>query len=401
MRAGGAYSMNWHTDGNTLIISLEGRLDALSSELVQAEIGQCISRYPGFSLCLDLDSLTYISSSGIRILISLQKNQPEKLLIRNASPEVYEVLDITGVTSLMDVRRKPRPISVDGCEIIGQGAFGTVYRLDGDTVVKVFGGGESSLPGIEKELTNAKQAFLSGIPTAIPFDVVRVGEHYGMVFELIDARNCNDCIRDDPAILDELIPKFAAFLKNLHSLESCSENLRVIRNNYLHYMETISPHLDPAVAARLKELLQQLPATRRMIHGDIQLKNVMISRGEMILIDMDHLALGDPVFEFAGLFAPYIAFNEDDPGDSLRFLGIDGKTCERIFTETLDTYLGDKDEAFRREALLKIQVAGYLRFMKILVVEMADVHSDLHSLQVRHAAEHLAELVPRISTLAL
>lgn len=401
MRAGGAYSMNWHTDGNTLIISLEGRLDALSSEHVQAEIGQCICRHPGFSLCLDLDSLTYISSSGIRILISLQKNQPEKLLIRNASPEVYEVLDITGVTSLMDVRRKPRPISVDGCEIIGQGAFGTVYRLDGDTVVKVFGGGESSLPGIEKELTNAKQAFLSGIPTAIPFDVVRVGEHYGMVFELIDARNCNDCIRDDPAILDELIPKFAAFLKNLHSLESRSENLRVIRNNYLHYMETISPHLDPAVAARLKELLQQLPATRRMIHGDIQLKNVMISRGEMILIDMDHLALGDPVFEFAGLFAPYIAFNEDDPGDSLRFLGIDGKTCERIFTETLDTYLGDKDEAFRREALLKIQVAGYLRFMKILVVEMADVHSDLHSLQVRHAAEHLAELVPRISTLAL
>ena len=41
----------------------------------------------------------------------------------------------------------------------------------------------------------------------------------------------------------------------------------------------------------------------------------MISRGEMILIDMDHLALGDPVFEFAGLFAAYIAFNEDDPDD--------------------------------------------------------------------------------------
>ncbi len=39
--------------------------------------------------------------------------------------------------------------------------------------------------------------------------------------------------------------------------------------------------------------------------------------------------------------------------------------------------------------------------MKILLIELADVHSDLHSLQVRHAAEHLAELVPRISTLAL
>lgn len=393
--------MNWHTDGSTLTLCLEGRLDALASEQVQAEINQCIAEHPGLSLCLDMDKLDYISSSGIRILISLQKKQAEKLLIRNAAPGVYEVLDITGVTSLMDVRRKPRPVSVDGCEVIGRGAFGTVYRLDGDTVVKVFQGGESSLPGIEKELTNAKQAFLSGIPTAIPFDVVRVGEHYGMAFELIDARNCNDLVIEDPGVLDKLIPTFAAFLKNLHSLEARSQNLRVVRNNYLGYMETIGPRLDPAVAERILELLKQLPDTPHMIHGDIQLKNVMISRGEMILIDMDHLALGDPVFEFAGLFAPYIAFNEDDPEDSLRFLGVDGKTCERIFTETLDAYLGDADEAARRDALLKIRVAGYLRFLKILLVELAGKGTPLYDLQIRHAAEHLAELVPRVTTLTL
>lgn len=393
--------MNWHTDGNTLVICLEGRLDAVCSNEINSEIRECILRHPCDSVCLDLGEVKYISSSGIRVLIGLLKEHAEKLSVRNAVPEVYQVLDLTGVTSLMHIGRKPRSVSVDGCPVLGRGAFGTVYRLDQDTVVKVFQGGEASLPAMEKELANAREAFLSGVPTAIPFDIVRVGDQFGTVFELIDAQNCNDCVRNNPGILDELIPKYAAFLKQLHSLEARTDQLRSVRDSYLRYLETISPRLDPRVGDRLKELLSQLPDTRHMIHGDIHLKNIMISRGEMILIDMDHLSFGDPVFEFAGLFAPYIAFNEDDPDDILRFMGIDAETGRRIFTGTLSAYLGDADETARRDALMKIQTAGYLRFLKILLIEQADVHTALHDLQVRHAAEHLAELVPQIRSLAL
>ena len=393
--------MDFHTDGNTLVIRLSGKLDSSSSESVNAEIRQCILSHPGLSLCLDLDQVEYITSSGIRVLLGLQKSHPGGIRIRNASPEVYEVLAITGVTTLMDIRRKPRSVSVEGCPVIGRGAFGTVYRLDRDTVVKVFSGGEASLPGMEKELANARQAFLSGIPTAIPFDIVRVGDQFGVVFEMIDAQNCNDCVREDPGVLDELIPKYAALLKNMHSLDTRTDNLREVRSSYLRYLEVISPHLPPATGARLKELIEQMPQARHIIHGDIHLKNIMISRGEMILIDMDHLALGDPVFEFAGLFAAYIAFNEDDPDDIFRFMGIDMQTGERIFHETLRAYLGDADESTLREALLKVRTVGYLRFLKILLVEQADVHTALHDLQIRHAAEHLAELVPQVTTLCL
>ena len=393
--------MDFHTDGNTLVIRLSGKLDSSSSESVNTEIRQCIQDHPGLSLCLDLDQVEYITSSGIRVLLGLQKSHPGGVRIRNASPEVYEVLAITGVTTLMDIRRKPRSVSVEGCPVIGRGAFGTVYRLDRDTVVKVFSGGEASLPGMEKELANARQAFLSGIPTAIPFDIVRVGDQFGVVFEMIDAQNCNDCVREDPGVLDELIPKYAALLKNMHSLDTRTDNLREVRSSYLRYLEVISPHLPPATGARLKELIEQMPQARHIIHGDIHLKNIMISRGEMILIDMDHLALGDPVFEFAGLFAAYIAFNEDDPDDIFRFMGIDMQTGERIFHETLRAYLGDADESTLREALLKVRTVGYLRFLKILLVEQADVHTALHDLQIRHAAEHLAELVPQVTTLCL
>ena len=354
--------MDHYTEEKTLVIVPEGRMDSTRSAGMGEEIRECVRQYPGYSLCLDLDRLEYISSSGIRVLLGLRKELPGGLTLRNASAEVYDVLDMTGMTHLMTVRRKPRPLSVDGCEIIGNGAFGTVYRLNGDTVVKVFRDGRNSLPGIEKELGNAKQAFMNGIPTAIPFDVVQVGDQYGMVFELIDAQK---------------------------------------RDNYLGYLEQIAPRLDPPAADRIRELLEKLPDTKHMIHGDMHLKNVMVSQGEMILIDMDHLSFGNAVFDFAGMFAPYIAFNEDDPEDSLRFLGIDDQTCRRIFWGTLEYYLQNMDEEARNAAMLKIQAAGWLRFLKILVIEQADIRTELKELQIRHAAEHLADLVFRIDSLAI
>ncbi len=397
----GSGIMNCCADEKTLTVGVEGRLDAACSDETEKEIRECIRLHPGLSLCLDLDKLEYISSSGIRVLLKFQKERPEGIILRNVPPAVYEVLDITGMTSMMDVHRKPRTLSVDGCEIIGQGAFGTVYRLNRDTVVKVFREGSVSLQDIEKELANAKEAFMNGVPTAIPFDVVRVGDRYGMVFELIDARNCNDLVRENPAAADKLIPVYAAFLKNLHSLEAKNGHLRSVRDNYLKYLTAISACLEKPVAERLRELLEQLPDTKHMIHGDIHLKNIMISQGEMILIDMDHLTFGDPVFDFASLYATYIAFNEDDPEDSIRFLGVDAETCRKIFYRTLECYLQDRDEETRREDLLKIQAAGYLRYLKILIVELDGVQSDLKEIQIRHAAEHLADLVFRISSLAL
>lgn len=393
--------MDHYTEGNTLVIVPEGRMDSTRSADMGEEIRECVRQYPGYSLCLDLDRLEYISSSGIRVLLGLRKELPGGLTLRNASAEVYDVLDMTGMTHLMTVRRKPRPLSVDGCEIIGNGAFGTVYRLNGDTVVKVFRDGRNSLPGIEKELGNAKQAFMNGIPTAIPFDVVQVGDQYGMVFELIDAQNCNSLVKNDPSVLDELLPKYAALLKQLHSLEAQDGQLKNVRDNYLGYLEQIAPRLDPPVADRIRELLEKLPDTKHMIHGDMHLKNVMISGGEMILIDMDHLTFGNAVFDFAGMFAAYIAFNEDEPENSLRFLGIDEKTCSRIFWGTLEYYMQDMDEETRAAAVLKIRAAGWLRFLKILIVENADDHSEMKELQIRHAAEHLADLVFRIDSLAI
>ena len=184
-------------EGNQLVISLSGRIDSSNAAEVSGQILSVIQAHPDLSWILDADRLDYVSSAGLRIFLSLSKKSPSRVILRNVSSLIYETLSITGFTEILDVKKQLRSISVDGCPEIGRGAIGTVYRLDADTIVKVYQIPDC-LPMIENEQKRAKQAFIRGIPTAISYDIVRVGDKYGSVFEMVKAENCNDRLIKDP-----------------------------------------------------------------------------------------------------------------------------------------------------------------------------------------------------------
>lgn len=129
---------------------------------------------------------------GLRIVLRLRKLEPELRLVE-ASAEVYEIFDMTGFTEMMPVEKAYRSISIEGCEAIGRGANGTVYRIDKDTVVKVYNNPDC-LDDVQRERELARKAFVLGIPTAIPYDVVRVGDKYGSVFELLNSKSFSKLI---------------------------------------------------------------------------------------------------------------------------------------------------------------------------------------------------------------
>ena len=74
------------------------------------------------------------------------------------------------------------------CEVIGEGFNGKVYRIDQDNVVKVYKNA-NALADIQHEREVARLAMVLGVPTAISYDVVRVRDSYGSVFELLNARS--------------------------------------------------------------------------------------------------------------------------------------------------------------------------------------------------------------------
>ena len=144
-----------------------------------------------------------------------------------------------------------------------------------------------------------------------------------------------------------------------------------------------------------------MPDDYHLIHGDIQMKNVMKSGDEMVLIDMDKICTGNPVFEFASLYTTYVLFSEDNPMDNQQFLGISRETADRIYYETLQCYLDHPEEPELTETQRRIQLTAYLRFMTILMIEMKDVQSELRTIRIRHTIEHLKEMTFEVDELEI
>ena len=122
---------------DVLMIHLAGSVTANNAPDVEETITGIRAQWPGLPITLDAEELEYLASAGLRVVMRLIKAVGELTLI-NANPEVYDVFEMTGFTELMSVRRALRSVSVEGCPVVGSGATATVYRLDSETVVKVY-----------------------------------------------------------------------------------------------------------------------------------------------------------------------------------------------------------------------------------------------------------------------
>ena len=88
---------------DVLTIALEGRLDTNTSSELENEV-QDLSGIKG--LVFDLEKLEYISSSGLRILLSCQKkmNVQGSMIVKNASDSIKEIFDITGFSDILTLQ---------------------------------------------------------------------------------------------------------------------------------------------------------------------------------------------------------------------------------------------------------------------------------------------------------
>ena len=165
-----------------MIIALEGRIDTNTAAQTESEIFATAGGKTE-NIVIDAEKLEYISSAGLRVLMKLRKSINKELPVINVSRDVYDIFDTTGFTELFDVQKAMRELNIDGCVQIASGGQGRIYRIDDETIVKVFcNGGIIPLDYVQEELNNAKAAFVAGVPTAISFDTVKCGEYYGIIY---------------------------------------------------------------------------------------------------------------------------------------------------------------------------------------------------------------------------
>lgn len=347
---------------------------------------------------LDAEKLEYISSAGLRVILRLRKQEPE-LAIVNASPGVYEIFEMTGFTEMMPVSRAYRRVSVDGCEVIGQGANGKVYRLDPETIIKVYLN-PNSLPDIHRERELARKAFVLGIPTAIPYDVVKVGDGYGSVFELLNAKSFGSLIAEHPEEMDKYVKMYVDLLKKIHGTEVHPEDLRDMKESVVGWVEVLKGYLPDEQYGKLHRMVEEIPDDNHMIHGDYHVKNVMLQNGETILIDMDTIRRGNPVFEFASIYLAYVGFGELDDSNIEKFLGITYETAGQVWKRTLRYYFETEDEERLSALEDKARVLAYTKLMR-RTIYWNKLSTEEDRRQMEYCREKLIELLGRVDSLLL
>lgn len=349
--------MEYKLEKDVLTIYIEGELNSVNSESVGEEIDKIIKDKTFKSLVLDFDKVSYISSAGLRIILKLKQRYDDFSVI-NASLEVYDVFQMTGFTSMMSIKKALRKIDLTGAEIIGDGFFSTVYRLNKDTIVKVFNR-TSDPEQIERELRLAKEAFVLGVPTAISFDVVKVGDKMGVCFEMLDCMSLKTALLTEKSKYNEYLEKYAALLKKINTTECFNPLIPDIKINSLKKVEAIKPYLEEKYYLKAKALMESIPERKTFVHGDCHFKNIMVQGDDLLLIDMDTLSVGHPIFELAAIYAPYCAFNEDDPGNSEKFFGISDEEGRKLYNETINLYFGKDDPVIKD----KIKVVAYIHMV--------------------------------------
>lgn len=381
---------------DTLTIALAGRIDSGNAEQVEEEIRRLMAEHPDTPPCMDLQKLDYISSAGLRSLLRIRKQCGELRLI-NVSSDVYEILEMTGFTELMTVEKAYREVSVEGCEVIGQGANGTVYRIDGDNVVKVYNDADA-LDDIQHEREVARLALILGIPTAISYDVVRVGDGFGSVFELLDAQSFSKILANEPEKLDWCVDEYVKLLRKIHDTVVPEGRLPDMRETAISWGHFVEEYLPEEAGNKLVRLIEAVPYDHHMIHGDYHTKNIQLTGGEVLLIDMDTLAIGHPVFELASMFNAFVGFGESDPERSQEFMGIDRSLANDFWHRSLATYLGTQDERRIKEVEDKARIVGYTRLIR-RSIRRQGLETEKGRAEIDHWKENLLGLLEKVDSL--
>ena len=360
--------LKYEITNGKITIYLEGRIDSQNAQTVEVMFNEVLESKAFSVVSLNCKGLEYISSAGLRIVLKLMKKYNVEIV--DTSIEIYEIFEMTGFTQLVKVKKAYKNFDVTGCPIIGEGAKGIVYRYNDDTVIKVYKRTDV-LPLIERERNLARKAFILGIPTAISYDVVKVGDNYASVFELLDSNSLSNLINQNKEEIPKYAKEFSTLLKLLHTtvVPDVSDMDRGISKIYGWY-DRFKSYLDIETDTKIRGLIENITEPHTLIHGDYHTNNVMIQNGEAILIDMDTLSYGNPIMELANI--DFSFDNDFEEDNSIRFLGITRSDAKAFYDEFLKDYFADKSEEELKDILNRIKLASYFRSANHFIRRNAD-----------------------------
>lgn len=329
----------------------------VSGNITSANAGkfeEAIADRPGDTdgIIIDATELEFISSAGLRVILGAKKrcaSKPFKVI--GVNNDVKSVFDVTGFSEIMDIEGSVRQINIDGCELIGAGACGECYRVDDETIVKLYYSHVDN-EEIENEKAFAKKAFVMGVPTAISYDIVECNGRTGVMYELIKSKTLGELVREDYANVDKYVDMYVDTCKKVGSIVTDDPEIRDFKTSNYADIDNLTTISDRE-REYLCKFLDMVPNGNHCIHGDLNLNNIMVENNECLLIDMGELGHGTPLFDISRIVFS-MEYANTAPGEFNSFYKMSSEQVTEIFNKFMLKYFGEPfEEAAKKDDSLK------------------------------------------------
>jgi uncharacterized protein (TIGR02172 family) len=321
-----------------MTVALTGRLDGVTAPV----LGELVDRQLGgiAELVLDFDGLDYVSSAGLRVILSAQKKMSARhgsMVVKNVTQAIAGIFEITGCDNILTYERKLRQLSIAGLEMIGKGANGECYKVDDETVLKLYYDyiDEASAA---KEKTLAKNAFVAGVPTAISYDVVACGNRRGVLYEMLKADTLSKYIEKNVHRLDDVVEMYVGFCRQIHAIAGDPNTFPDAVALACGYVDACDLFNDGQRAA-VKDRLLHAERQNTLIHWDLHPGNIMMQGDRPCLIDMGDMAIGTPYFDLGQI--KQVLHYYAGMGLCQKIIGLDDAIALRMWPKFVASYFGN------------------------------------------------------------
>ncbi len=325
-----------------LLIELPERINESNSQQIKEEILEIMEKNPDCRPDLDLKNLKYISSSGLRAFLTVQKKWGHgQISLKNVTKDVNGILEMTGFDSIFHVSKMLHQCNIEGCKPIAKCINGSLYALKGGMMVKAFNP-DISLEDVEQEIGMSQKALSCGVPTAISFSTVKCNDGFGIIYEELPGDSIATLLKKHPEAVLTYAKKMALQMKELHEIKILPDRLPSIKNRYREMLSFAKFKLKHDDWTQLNALVETIADTDTFVHGDLSLDKVFIIDDELVLMDMASCGYGHPTFDLQSLYASLVAIEIDHPGYCKEKFDLDPSIC-RKFWKLFSRYYLDAD----------------------------------------------------------
>ncbi|MCR5491611.1 MAG: phosphotransferase, partial [Bacilli bacterium] len=190
---------------------------------------------------------------------------------------------------------------------------------------------------------------------------------FGSVFELVDAKSMDSIMKKEPNRIKEMEDVYCNLLKTISATKVPSNDLPSAKDYGREWLKVIVPYLGKDLGNKVTSLIESIADEDCLIHGDCHMKNIFVTNGEPLLIDMETISRGNHIFEYAPLYGSFFVYEMAIPDNDLKFFGLPAEVVQPFFMNAFRSiYSGKSEEEFAQMVTQLRFVAGCLILYRTL-----------------------------------